>query len=279
MYSSAQKLTDAFLHIQSFALNATLIDRKLTFGMFLDGSAFLVRGKYFGDKASWDKIETELLRDLPQPNNDSTVVDSGWVESQIYFSGENDLEQPLTNYSAHDFFFAKSVTTPEAHPLTEEAFFSYFTYILEKGIPGPSPWFSIVNLYGGPDSQISSNPNAGFSSYPDRETLWVLQHYTNVPYTIENYTQVVLPPGAFDFLDGLNHALTDAMPDVKFGGYVNYIDPTLSRREAVDQYYNAFTNGSAIFEELVKIKSSIDPLDVFWNPQSIPTLAEWKEDE
>lgn len=48
MYASAATATNAFLHIQNFARNASVVDRKLTFGLYLDGHAFLIRGTYFG---------------------------------------------------------------------------------------------------------------------------------------------------------------------------------------------------------------------------------------
>lgn len=48
MYSSAAKATNAFLHIQDFARNAAVVDRKIGFGIHLDGDAYSVGGTYFG---------------------------------------------------------------------------------------------------------------------------------------------------------------------------------------------------------------------------------------
>jgi hypothetical protein len=57
MYTSATKAANAFLHIQKFALNSTVIDRKIGFGMYLDGRVFRVYGTYFGTLANFnDKV-------------------------------------------------------------------------------------------------------------------------------------------------------------------------------------------------------------------------------
>lgn len=48
MYSSAAKAASAFLNIQKFALNAAVVDRKITFRFFLDGNIFRVNGLYLG---------------------------------------------------------------------------------------------------------------------------------------------------------------------------------------------------------------------------------------
>ena len=48
MFSSAAKTTSAFLHIQDFARNSAVIDRKIGFGIYMDGSLFRIGGTYFG---------------------------------------------------------------------------------------------------------------------------------------------------------------------------------------------------------------------------------------
>lgn len=48
MYTSSAKLTNAFLHVQDFAQNASVVDRNIGFGLYMDGSAFSFSGQYFG---------------------------------------------------------------------------------------------------------------------------------------------------------------------------------------------------------------------------------------
>lgn len=57
LYSSAATAANAFLRIQDFARNSAVIDRKIGFGIYLDGSTFSVGGTYFGTLANFnDKV-------------------------------------------------------------------------------------------------------------------------------------------------------------------------------------------------------------------------------
>ena len=48
MFVSASATADRFLHIQDFARNASVVDQKLGFGVYLDGHTFRITGTYFG---------------------------------------------------------------------------------------------------------------------------------------------------------------------------------------------------------------------------------------
>ena len=260
MFTSAATTANAFLHIQSFAQNASVVDRKLGMGMYFDGSGFSVSGTYFGSITDFNnKIKPELLRTLPTPSS-SSVQAVDWIKSLTLLAGNTPLTQPLdrTKYTLHDDFFAKSVVVPASSPLTSAALNSYFKYIISNGVNAPNPWFSIVNLYGGPDSQINV-PSVSSSAYSDRNALWVIQHYgytgnTNSPF----------PPASTNFINGLSNSLTSAQPGTTFTGYLNYVDPSLSAAQAHTQYYD-----TATYAKLVSIKNVVDPGKVFWNPQAV----------
>lgn len=59
MYSSAAKLTSAFLNLQKFALNPAVVDRKTTFNIRLNGGPngeeFIVQGLYLGSVETFNK--------------------------------------------------------------------------------------------------------------------------------------------------------------------------------------------------------------------------------
>lgn len=228
------------------------------YSVYLDGSTFSISGTYFGDLANFtDMIAPALLRGLPTPSA-SSIQSVSWIESLTLLAAPQPLAEPTTGYNLHDDFFAKSLVVPTSSPLTTAALKSYFAYIIQYGINPPSPWFSIINLYGGPDSQINV-PSSSSSAYSDRSALWVLQHYE---YTAN--TALPFPAADFGFVNALNTAITSAMPGTTFGGYVNYVDPSLSPAEAHSTYYDAPT-----YARLVGIKNEIDPGNLFWNPQSI----------
>ena len=258
MYDSAATTTEAFTHIQNFALNASVVDRKLGFGVHVDGSSFSVSGTYIGDLAVFtDTIAPALLSGLPTPSS-SSVDSVDWINSLTLLASPQTLQQPTLGYDLHDDFFAKSLVVPSSAPLTTDALNSYFSYVIENGVNPPSPWFSIINLYGGPDSQINV-PSPSSSAYSDRSALWVLQHYGSTTNTASPF-----PPATIDFIEGLNAAIPKGMPDTAFGAYINYVDPSLTAAEAHSLYY-----GEETYAKLVAIKEVVDPGHVFWNPQSI----------
>ena len=147
---------------------------------------------------------------------------------------------------------------PSSAPLTTAALTSYFDYIIQYGVNAPNPWYSIINLYGGPDSQING-PAPSSSAYSARTALWVLQHYGYTANTGSPY-----PPASLDFVTGLNTAITSAMPDTDFPAYLNYVDPSLTAEQAHDLYYSPET-----YDRLLGIKKVVDPRNVFSNPQSV----------
>ncbi|KAF2756538.1 FAD-binding domain-containing protein [Pseudovirgaria hyperparasitica] len=253
--------------IQDFALNPEFQDRRSTWGWFLGPSTFLLRGKFFGTLDEWNnRIAPELLKGLPPPRTGSgaatDVREVSWLESQALFYGFEDinsLQQPEEpgQYNTHDIFYAKSLTIPD--PMTEAAMTDYFTYAATQGatVAAPSSWFSIVNLYGGPDSQINIY-DAEWSSYKDRDSIWVVQNYASVA------AGNVFNEGLRPFLDNFNDAMTESMPETAFGAYANYIDPDLTAEEAHFLYY-----GEDIYPRLLDIKMRVDPDQVFYNPLAV----------
>lgn len=258
MFQSAATSANYLLHIQSFAQNASVVDRKLGMGMYLDGSGFSISGTYFGSLADFNnKLKPELLRTLPVPTS-SSATSMTWIQSLTALANGQPLQQPTTGYDQHDDFFAKSLVVPTSGQLTPATWTAYFDYIIKNGVNSPNPWFSIINLYGGPDSQINAKPSS-FSAYSDRDALWVIQHYG---YT--GNTGAPFPTGLIPFVNGLNNAITSAQPGTTFPGYSNYVDPSLTAQQAHAAYYD-----TATYNRLVAIKQQVDPGKVFWNPQAI----------
>lgn len=260
MFSSASTAANALLHIQDFATNTSVIDRNLGFGIYMDNSGiFSISGTYYGAMSHFTSvIQPELLRTLPTPS--SSITTNTWLDSLKLLANNQPLQQPTTGYNAHDDFFAKSLVVPESSPLTLAGLTAYFNYIISHGLGAPNPWFSIVNLYGGPDSQINAVP-ASSSAYADRTSLWVLQHYGYTGNTGSAFPAAIEP-----FVAGLSSALANAQPQTPFGAYLNYVDPSLSPSQAHKLYY-----GDAVYQRLLGIKKVVDPGAVFWNPQAVGT--------
>ncbi|KAL8987516.1 MAG: hypothetical protein Q9177_003277 [Variospora cf. flavescens] len=260
MFSSAATSAAALMHIQAFAQNASVVDRKLGMGMYMDGYGFSISGTYFGSLADFNaKIKPELLRTLPPPTA-STATSMTWLQSLTALANGQPLQQPTTGYDQHDSFFAKSLVVPSSSPLTLATWTAYFDHMIRNGVNAANPWFSIINLYGGPDSQINAKP-VSFSAYSDRSALWVIQHYGFTGNTAAPFPAAIIP-----FVQALSNSITNAQPGTVFSGYSNYVDPTLTPQQAHAAYYDAAT-----YSRLVGIKERVDPGKVFWNPQAVGT--------
>lgn len=249
----------AFRHIQDVAQNPYLIDRRTSFGMFINRDTFQVRGVFNGtqDDGDYKLLIRSLLENLPKPTavNVTTLT---WMENNGALGGSPDssFDPPVPGaVGSNDTFYAKSVVVPDfSNGLTEAAMVNYFTYLMEKGKdPNTGAWFSIPNLYGGEDSQINSK-DTKFAAYPDRDALWIFQHYSSQsPFT----------KTAYDFVTGMNVALEEKMPNTNFTAYLNYVDDSYSTHTAHKYYY-----GVELSKKLTDLKRELDPNNTFWNPQA-----------
>jgi hypothetical protein len=256
MFSNVSSTIAVFNHIQAFAQNSSVVDRNLGFGIYLDGYSFSVSGTYIGTLANFKKnIQSELLRGLPNSSSSPGAVARNWIDSLIWLNGASTLSVPVHGYSAHDNFFAKSVTVPK--PFDKTQLTSYVNYVFNKGLNPPTSWFSIFNLYGGPDSQINA-PTTDFAAYADRSSLWVVQNYGYAD------AGAAFTTADTSFVDGLNNALTSGLSSGSYGAYLNYVDPSLSADQAHSLYY-----GADLYAKLQVIKKEVDPGNVFQNPQSV----------
>lgn len=244
---SKTTFTNSFLHIQDVAKNASVVDNKISFGIYLDGyGTFTLSGAYFGSVADFNaKVKPELLRSLP--SNTPTIQNMAYYDYLVKVSGEAQITVPKTGYAEHDNFFAKSLTVPETTGLTSTTLNTLFDYLKTAG---SVEYYLIINLYGGPGSAINSK-DTNFAAYNDRDSLWVLQNYG-------------MTGDSMAFINGLNDAVIKAQPQTKFGAYLNYVDPSYDAATAHSLYY-----GEVVYARLAALKKQIDPKSVFWHPQAI----------
>ncbi|TGO58390.1 hypothetical protein BOTNAR_0182g00280 [Botryotinia narcissicola] len=248
---SVSTAVSSFTKLQELTLDATKINKNITLGIYIDnyGSFSLSGWSMSCDQNQFKSVTfPEILSAFPTADTSSALV-------SVNNGGQ--LQEPLTGYAAHDTFYAKSVVTKNAEPLTSAQLTSYFTYILNQGRSAPSPWYTIIDLYGGADSQINV-PSSDSSAYSDRDAHWVFQNYGFTSNSLPPYDDAITP-----FVDSLNSALS-AGASSDFGVYLNYVDPELSANDAAMLGY-----GQTAYNKLLAIKRTIDPNEVFWNPQSI----------
>lgn len=116
-----------------------------------------------------------------------------WLDSLAWFSGNHSND---ASEEAFDTFYAQSALIPEHSPLSEKSVRAYFETVQSASLDpsqvsfyltstfsphdfvlsnSAKSWYAVINLHGGPDSQISVPASA--SAYTHRETLWMVQHY------------------------------------------------------------------------------------------------------
>lgn len=276
--ASSSLATAAFLAVQSFALNASVVTRELGLGVTITASSFAVHGTYFGSIRKFSStIAPALLIALKKAGvkvsmEDSSVEQLSWIESLTELGGAPTLAVPLTGYDMWDNFFAKSVSVSE--PFGEKPVKAYFDVVVEEGKRAPVDWFAIINLYGGPDSQIGAR-NERFAAYGGFDDLWVVQNcefpfptllFEKIELTRTTDGSVALdetfPKSGLAFVNKLNDAMTNNLP--QYSAYLNYIDPTYTREQAYKLYF-----GAGLVERLSRLKAVLDPKNIFRNPQSI----------
>lgn len=119
-------------------------------------------------------------------------------------------------------------------------------------------WYAVINLHGGPDSQITKLSSAA-SSYTHRDSLWVIQHY--------GYATNHLPPlldSTKTAVKSITQIIRNAYPEMSLGAEANYHDPDMDREMAQSLHH-----GEAAVSRLEGLKREVDPDEIFWNPQSI----------
>jgi hypothetical protein len=191
------------------------------------------------------------------------------------------MNLPLYEYNDHDTFYSKSLLTKASNPMyilplplsgfvtnetsTLNQWTSFFTFIQSHGSSAPSPWNTIIDLYGGIGSQI--NTPSSSSAFSHRDSLWNIQNNAN---TADH--NLPFDDASKDFIEGLTDSLVDMGKD-DFGIYLNCADPELSAELVARKGYGVET-----YNTLLVIKRILDPDNVFWNPQSIGNVEFLGED-
>ncbi|KAI1082588.1 putative glucooligosaccharide oxidase [Whalleya microplaca] len=254
--SSVENAVNAFLSIQNFTHDATVVDRHLGFNLTLGPEYFAIGGTYVG--TSLDHFATTivpaLLKDIPEKAV-TTIEKVDWLASLKLLNNNEDLNVSWSD-TTHSNFFAKSVTVPEPG-FSREALSSFFHFLLNEGKRAPVSYFILVDLYGGADSQINTK-DLEFSAFAHRDSLWVIQLYGYVD------NDKVFPAEGLDFVNRLAESVTAKLPE--YGAYDNYVDSSLTREQAHKLY-----RGEKMSQKLKVIKEKLDPNNVFENPQSIAT--------
>ena len=231
-----------FKEWQSLISEPTL-SRKFASVLTVSHNATVISGTYFGTKAEFDAFQLEHR--FPNSTTSSAVEFTEWMGLVAHW-GEEVFLQLITDVPA--WFYSKSLSFSSKTLIPASGIDNFFQYLTNQG-SGTPVWYVIFDLVGGAINDVPTNATA----YAHRDSLYWMQSYA---VAVGGVSQTTI-----NFLDGINNLIMSSLPGSQLGAYPGYVDPRLPDGQAA--YW-----GSNL-PHLRQIKATIDPMDVFHNPQSV----------
>ncbi|KAJ5225248.1 hypothetical protein N7468_006473 [Penicillium chermesinum] len=225
------------------------ITRKFSSELVLFEKSALLSGFYFGTREEF--AEFGLEDKFPIRNSGTVLQLSDWA-GMVTSEAENLIVSAIGGTPAS--FYAKSMVFKDNQSIPDQDVDEMFRYLdtVNKGTPA---WFVIFDLEGGAVNDYSTTATA----YPHRDVIVLMESYA-----ISLFGPV--PPATKQFLNGLHSVITANRTDIaELGAYPGFVDPYLENAQA--EYWGVN------LPRLQDIKTSIDPQDVFHNPQSVRVNA------
>ncbi|KAF8698239.1 hypothetical protein AX14_001170, partial [Amanita brunnescens Koide BX004] len=161
-------------------------------------------GGWFGPTDKLNDIIQPYLDTLPEP--DLIGSKTGSYIDGLRLLGEvghlNTRKIPETRNT----FYAKSLMTPEASPISDTALAAFTDYLVNAGFGTDLNWFVQMELYGGNNSAINAVAQSA-TSFVRRNAMWTIQFYASSPTH-----QPPFPSYGFSFLDNMVNSITNSSP-------------------------------------------------------------------
>jgi len=214
--------------------------------------SFELVGGWYAPADQFAAVIAPLLNNLPTPSS-QTITPGSYIDSVQNLGGIGRLST-IGIPDGHDTFYAKSLMTPEASPMTLVALNAFMSYLGDAGFTADTNWFVELELYGGTNSAIN-NVALDATAFAHRSSMFTIQLYTSSgtpPF----------PADGFSFVDGMVSSILDNEPaDWDYGAYTNYIDNLLVNWQTL--YYGPH------YPRLKSLKDQYDRLNTFNFPLSI----------
>ncbi|KAJ6106871.1 hypothetical protein N7512_010388 [Penicillium capsulatum] len=223
------------------------LTRKFSTELVVFQGGILVSGTFFGSEEEFKEFRLEETFPIRNPGNIVYLTDClGMVTSKA----EDLIRNAIGGLSCS--FYAKSMSfTPETL-IPDEGIGALFKY-LDSTDKGTLVWFVIFDLEGGATNDVPVNATA----YAHREAImWMQSYAVNLLGPVSAQTK--------KFLNGINDIISSSRPGVQFGAYPGYVDPLIQDPQ------NAYWGSN--LPKLQQIKASVDPNDLFHNPQSVQVV-------
>ncbi|KAK6978117.1 Reticuline oxidase [Favolaschia claudopus] len=227
------------------------LDRKLASEVIVFQLGMIISGTYFGTRDEYNALNFEGRLTQNATSKSVSVLDS-WL-GVVGNWAETEALKLIGGVSGA--FYSKSLTFKSTTLIPMSGIQTLFNYF-DTADKGTLVWFAIFDVEGGAVNDVPQNATA----YAHRDAQFYMQTYAvdiNFSGTLSNTTAA--------FVQNMSDIVTNSMPGVEFGAYAGYVDPKLPNGQ--QQYWG--TN----LPRLESIKASIDPHDLFHNPQSVRPQA------
>jgi hypothetical protein len=218
-----------------------------------------IRGYFYGDPASFDKITQPLLKSLEDISSETKLEtkELDFWEMEVYISGEG-----MNRSDGGDLnplcFYLQSIVITNDHPLTvtqARLLLNDTTVAFNRTDMTPMGY---IDLWGGVNRTISDKDTA----HPHANNLWLIRWDAN------SIVKEIFPPDAVEYLRGQMLPFEKQLKEDGVGlrGFVNYADTEWTREEMVERLYGEN------WERLVRIKKEVDPEGLFSNNSQSVTV-------
>ncbi|EOA82207.1 uncharacterized protein SETTUDRAFT_96879 [Exserohilum turcica Et28A] len=207
------------------------------------GVGAIIKGTFFGTQQEYEALNiSSRLQTGP-----ASLQLKDWL-GVLANSIEEAALSAMGNTPAH--FYAKSLPYTKNDLLSDATIDKMFNYI-DTANNGGALWFMVWDLEAGAISDVAPDATA----YGHRDALFFHQSYAvNITGQLSDTSR--------NYLAGLNNLVLDSRSGRDNGAYPGYVDPGLGS-DAQHQYW-----GDNV-AKLQRIKSRIDPKNVFSNLQSV----------
>lgn len=220
------------------------ITRRFSSELVVSGLGIFLSGTFYGTRDQWHAFELESH--FPPTSTAHVVTLTDWL-SMISSEAEQMIQDAMGGIPAS--FYAKSLSFAAEEFITDDGVDAMFKHIdnAHKGTPA---WFITFDLEGGAVNDVPTDATA----YAHRDAIMWMQSYAiNLLGPVSKTTR--------NFLNSLSEVIASSRPGSSYGSYPGYVDPYL--QDPRSAYW-----GSNL-PRLQRIKTEIDPKDVFHNPQSV----------
>lgn len=234
------QLSNAFKAYHGIITDKSL-DPRFSSAVIISKGSVLFSGAFFGTEADYKALDVESR--IPGITERSVVTGLSWMGHM-----NRTFDSITSIFPEQSYFYAKDTAISYSTLPSNASIDSVFEH-LQNADSGSKTWFVLVDVYGGAVNDVSSDTTA----FPHRDLAYFFALYAQ--------TESETSQTAHEFADQAVLIYQGGQPEK----YLSYAGSTNLRIEGSAQRKYWGKN----LARLEKIKTAVDPKDVFSTPQSV----------